>query len=57
VALATTYFRLGRKQDGEREKQTIAELERKQQQELVQEYSTGSLIEESKQQVPQEPGH
>jgi cytochrome c-type biogenesis protein CcmH/NrfG len=57
VALASTYFRLGRKEDGEREKKTIAELERKQQQELVQEYSTGGLIEESKQQVPAEPGH
>jgi len=54
VALATTYFRLGRKEDGEREKKKIAELERKQQQELVQEYSTGNLIEDSKQGTPAE---
>ena len=57
VALASTYFRLGRKEDGEREKKTIAELERKQQQQLVQEYSTGGLIEDSKPQVPPGPGH
>jgi len=57
VALASTYFRLGRKEDGEREKKTIAELEGKQQQQLVQEYSTGGLIEGPKQQVPPEPGH
>jgi Tfp pilus assembly protein PilF len=49
AALATIYFRLGRKADGQREKKTAADLEKKQQQELVREYSTGGLIDESSQ--------
>jgi len=53
VALASVYFRLGRKEDGQREKGIVAELEKKQQQELVHEYSTGSLIEEKPQQAPE----
>jgi tetratricopeptide (TPR) repeat protein len=57
VALATIYFRLGRKADGEREKKTIAELERKQQQQLVHEYGTDSLIDGSSQQGSGEPAH
>jgi Tfp pilus assembly protein PilF len=57
VALATVYFRLGRKADGQREKKIVAELERKQQEELVREYSTGSLIDESSQQSSGEPAH
>jgi cytochrome c-type biogenesis protein CcmH/NrfG len=57
VALATIYFRLGRKADGEREKKTIAELERKQQQQLVREYGTDSLIDGSTQQGSSEPAH
>jgi tetratricopeptide (TPR) repeat protein len=57
VALATIYFRLGRKADGQREKKTVAELEKKQQQELVREYSTGSLIDDASQQVSDEPVH
>lgn len=35
VALARIYFRLGKKAEGQREKETIAELEKKQQQSLV----------------------
>lgn len=57
VALATIYFRLGRRADGQREKKIVAELEKKQQQELVQEYSTGSLIDDASQQVSDEPAH
>jgi Flp pilus assembly protein TadD len=50
VALVRIYFRLGRKTDCEREKNTVAELERKQQEQLVREYSTDSLIDGSSQQ-------
>jgi tetratricopeptide (TPR) repeat protein len=57
VALATIYFRLGRKADGEREKKTIAELEKKRQQQLVREYGTGSLIDEPSQPSSSEPAH
>lgn len=57
VALATIYFRLGRKADGEREKTTIADLERKQQQQLVHEYGTDSLIDGTSQQGSGEPAH
>jgi tetratricopeptide (TPR) repeat protein len=57
VALATIYFRLGRKADGEREKKTIAELERKQQQQLVREYGTDGLIDGTSQQGSGEPAH
>jgi tetratricopeptide (TPR) repeat protein len=57
VALATIYFRLGRKADGEREKRTIAALEKKQQQQLVREYGTGSLIDEPSQPGSSEPAH
>jgi Tfp pilus assembly protein PilF len=57
VALATIYFRLGRKADGDREKKTIAELERKQQQQLVREYGTDGLIDGSSQQGSGEPAH
>lgn len=35
VALARMYFRMGKKAEGQREKETIAELEKKQQQSLV----------------------
>ncbi|HLV88278.1 MAG TPA: tetratricopeptide repeat protein [Candidatus Sulfotelmatobacter sp.] len=45
VALARIYFRLGRKADGDREKKIVADLEKKQQQKLVREFSTDSLIE------------
>jgi tetratricopeptide (TPR) repeat protein len=57
VALATIYFRLGRKADGEREKKTIAELEKKRQQQLVREYGTGSLIDEPSQPSSSERAH
>ena len=57
VALATIYFRLGRKADGEREKKTIAELEKKQQQQLVREYGTGSLIDGPSTPSSSEPAH
>jgi len=57
AALATIYFRLGRKADGQREKNIVAELEKKQQQELVREYSTGGLIEEPSRQGTGEPAH
>jgi tetratricopeptide (TPR) repeat protein len=57
VALATIYFRLGRKADGEREKKTIAVLEKKQQRQLVREYGTGSLIDEPSQPSSSEPAH
>jgi len=57
VALATIYFRLGRKADGEREKKTIAEVEKKQQQQLVREYGTDSLIDGSSQPTSGEPAH
>jgi tetratricopeptide (TPR) repeat protein len=57
VALATIYFRLGRKAEGEREKKTIAALEKKQQQQLVREYGTGSLIDEPSQPSSSEPAH
>ena len=57
VALATIYFRLGRKAEGEREKKTIATLEKKQQQQLVREYGTGSLIDEPSQPSSSAPAH
>lgn len=57
VALATVYFRLGRKVDGQREKKIVAGLERKQQQEMVREYSTGSLIDDSSQRGSGEAAH
>lgn len=57
VALATIYFRLGRKADGEREKKKIAELEKKQQQQLVREYGTDSLIDGSSRPGSSEPAH
>lgn len=57
VALIRIYFRLGRKADSEREKKTVAELEKKQQQKLVREYSTDTLIDESSQQGSSEPAH
>lgn len=49
VALIRIYFRLGRKADSEREKKTVAELEKRQQQKLVHEYSTDTLIDGSSQ--------
>jgi cytochrome c-type biogenesis protein CcmH/NrfG len=55
VALARIYFRLGRRADGEREKKTVAELERKQQQKLIREYSPDSLIDGSSPQGSVEP--
>lgn len=57
VALATIYFRLGRKAEGEREKKTIAELEKKQQQQLASEYGTDSLIDASSHSGSGEPAH
>jgi tetratricopeptide (TPR) repeat protein len=57
VALATIYFRMGRKADGEREKKTIADLERKQQQQLVREYGTDTLIDGASPQGSGEPTH
>jgi cytochrome c-type biogenesis protein CcmH/NrfG len=49
VALTRVYFRLGRKADGEREKKIVADLEKKQQEKLVREYSTDTLIDGSSQ--------
>jgi tetratricopeptide (TPR) repeat protein len=57
VALIRIYFRLGRKADSEREKKTVADLEKKQQQKLVREYSTDNLIEGSAQPSSGEPAH
>ena len=57
VALARIYFRLGRKADSEREKSMATELERKQQEKLVREYSTDSLIDGSSQRDSSEPAH
>jgi len=57
VALIRIYFRLGRKADSEREKETVADLEKKQQQKLVREYSTDTLIEGSSQPSSGEPVH
>jgi tetratricopeptide (TPR) repeat protein len=47
VALVRIYFRLGRKADGEREKSIVAELEKKQQQKVIREFSPDSLIDGS----------
>ncbi len=57
VALIRIYFRLGRKADSEREKKIVADLERKQQQKLVRQYSTDTLIEGAPQQSSGEPAH
>lgn len=57
VALIRIYFRLGRKADSEREKKTVADLEKKQQQKLVREYSTDTLIDGSSQPSSGEPAH
>ncbi len=57
VALSRIYFRLGRKADSEREKKTVADLESKQQQKLVREYSTDTLIDGSSQQGSGESAH
>jgi tetratricopeptide (TPR) repeat protein len=57
VALVRIYFRLGRKADGEREKSIVAELEKKQQQKLIREFSTDSLIDNSPQQASTQAGH
>jgi tetratricopeptide (TPR) repeat protein len=53
VALVRIYFRLGRKADGEREKSIVSELEKKQQQKVIREYSPDSLIDSSLQQPSQ----
>lgn len=50
VALVRIYFRLGRKADGEREKSIVADLEKKQQNKIIREFSTDSLIDSSTQQ-------
>jgi len=55
VALVRIYFRLDRKADSEREKKIVAELERKQQQKLIREYSTDSLIDGTPHQGSGEP--
>ena len=47
VALARVYFRLGRKADGERESNLVAELEKKQQEERVRENASDALIDEA----------
>jgi len=47
VALARIYFRLGRKADAEREKKIATDLEQKQQQKVIGEYSGDSLIDGS----------
>jgi len=47
VALARIYFRLGRKADGERERNIVADLEKKQQEERVRENSSDALIDEA----------
>jgi cytochrome c-type biogenesis protein CcmH/NrfG len=57
VALARIYFRLGRKADSEREKNVVTELERKQQEKLVREFSTDSLIDGPSQRDSSEPAH
>lgn len=57
VALIRIYFRLGRKADSEREKKTVAELEKRQQQKLVHEYSTDTLIDGSSQPSSGELAH
>lgn len=57
VALVRIYFRMGRKADGEREKSIVAELEKKQQQKLIHEYSTDSLIDDSAKQPSTQAGH
>jgi enediyne biosynthesis protein E4 len=49
VALARIYFRLGRKADHDREKKIIAELEKTEQQQRVQQFATDSLIEDAPQ--------
>jgi tetratricopeptide (TPR) repeat protein len=57
VALVRIYFRLGRKADAEQEKKIVSELERKQQQQLVHQYSTVTLIDGSSQQGSAEASH
>jgi tetratricopeptide (TPR) repeat protein len=57
VALVRIYFRLGRKADGEREKSIVAELEKKQQQKIIREYSPDSLIDGSPQQPSNQDEH
>lgn len=57
VALIRIYFRLGRKADSEKEKKIVADLEKKQQQKLVREYATDTLIDGSSQQDSGEPAH
>jgi tetratricopeptide (TPR) repeat protein len=57
VALVRIYFRLGRKADGEREKGIVAELEKKQQQKLIREYSPDGLIDGSPQQPATQADH
>ena len=47
VALARVYFRLGRRADGERERNSVADLEKKQQEERVRENSSDALIDEA----------
>ena len=57
VALVRIYFRLGRKAEGEREKSIVAELEKKQQQKVMREYSPDSLIDGSSSQQPSTQEH
>jgi tetratricopeptide (TPR) repeat protein len=57
VALVRIYFRLGRKADGEREKSIVAELEKKQQQKVIREYSPDGLIDGSAQQPSPQAEH
>lgn len=57
VALIRIYFRLGRKDDSEREKKIVAGLEKKQQQKLVREYGTDTLIDGSSQPNTGAPVH
>lgn len=57
VALVRIYFRLGRKADGEREKSIVADLENKQQQKIIREYSTDNLIDSSPQRSSTQVGH
>jgi tetratricopeptide (TPR) repeat protein len=57
VALVRIYFRLGRKVEGEREKSIVADLEKKQQNKIIREYSTDSLIDSSPQQSSTQVRH
>ena len=57
VALIRIYFRLGRKADSEREKKIVADLEKKQQQKLVRDYATDTLIDGPSHQGSGEPAH